>query len=94
MVTRKAVCRTLARRSASCLGAAVSGATGWAGMAVAVRGNVRCAAAAVHGLNPALRVALDTGGSLALSTDHCELVTVELPISGLGFRVRKSKLAV
>ncbi len=47
------------------LGAAVSGATGWAGMAVAVRGNVRCAAAAVHGLNPALRVALDTGARLA-----------------------------
>lgn len=43
------------------LGAAVSALTGWAGMSLAVRGNVRCAAAAVHGLNPALRVAFDTG---------------------------------
>ena len=44
----------------------MSGLTGWAGMALAVRGNVRCAAAAVHGLNPALRVAFDTGALPAL----------------------------
>jgi K(+)-stimulated pyrophosphate-energized sodium pump len=42
-------------------GAALSAATGWMGMSIAVRGNVRTAAAAVHGLDPALRVAFNTG---------------------------------
>lgn len=51
------------------LGAAISGMTGWVGMSLAVRGNVRCAAAAVHGLNPALRVAFDTGGWLTHTHD-------------------------
>ncbi len=43
------------------VGAGTSAATGWLGMMIAVRGNVRCAHAAVQGLNPALRVAFDTG---------------------------------
>ena len=42
-------------------GAGLSAATGWMGMSIAVRGNVRTAAAAVHGLDPALRVAFNTG---------------------------------
>ena len=43
------------------VGACISGAAGWLGMSVAVKGNVRAAAAAIIGLDPALRVAFDTG---------------------------------
>ena len=43
------------------VGALISGSAGWIGMSIAVRGNVRTAAAAIHGLDPALRVAFDTG---------------------------------
>jgi hypothetical protein len=43
------------------IGALISGTAGWIGMSIAVRGNVRTAAAAVNGLDPALRVAFDTG---------------------------------
>jgi len=42
-------------------GAALSAFTGYLGMSIAVRGNVRTTAAAVHGLQPALRVAFNTG---------------------------------
>ena len=42
-------------------GALVSAVTGWLGMAMAVRGNVRTAAAATQGLDPALRVAFNSG---------------------------------
>ena len=53
----------LARAVAFLFGAAFSGLTGFIGMSLAVRGNVRTAAAARSGnLPPALRVAFRTGG--------------------------------
>eukprot|EP01023_Acetabularia_acetabulum_P065850 TRINITY_DN8773_c0_g1_i5.p1 TRINITY_DN8773_c0_g1~~TRINITY_DN8773_c0_g1_i5.p1 ORF type:complete len:537 (-),score=142.50 TRINITY_DN8773_c0_g1_i5:49-1659(-) len=48
------------------IGAIVSGLTGWLGMAMAVRGNVRTAAAAQQGLDPALRVAFNTGSVMGM----------------------------
>eukprot|EP00241_Pyramimonas_parkeae_P003011 CAMPEP_0114244402 /NCGR_PEP_ID=MMETSP0058-20121206/11315_1 /TAXON_ID=36894 /ORGANISM="Pyramimonas parkeae, CCMP726" /LENGTH=785 /DNA_ID=CAMNT_0001357329 /DNA_START=741 /DNA_END=3098 /DNA_ORIENTATION=- len=48
------------------LGALVSGGTGYLGMAIAVRGNVRTTAAAVVGLDPALRVAFNTGSVMGM----------------------------
>ena len=42
-------------------GAFISAVTGWLGMSMAVRGNVRTAAAATQGLDPALRVAFNSG---------------------------------
>mmetsp|Transcript_16327 Transcript_16327/g.18109 ORF Transcript_16327/g.18109 Transcript_16327/m.18109 type:complete len:798 (+) Transcript_16327:27-2420(+) len=55
-------------------GAAVSAATGWCGMATAVKANVRTAAAAQRGLNPALRVAFNSGSVMGLSVVGCGLV--------------------
>jgi len=48
------------------IGAAISGGTGYLGMMIAVRGNVRTAAAAVVGLDPALRVAFNTGSVMGM----------------------------
>jgi len=50
------------------VGAAMSSSAGWFGMSVAVKGNVRTAAAAQEGLNAALRVAFQTGSVMGLST--------------------------
>src|SRR5581483_9983854 len=57
----------LARAAAFLIGALFSGLTGTIGMSLAVRGNVRTAAAARSGkLPPALRIAFRTGGITGL----------------------------
>ncbi|MFW6174744.1 MAG: sodium-translocating pyrophosphatase [Chloroflexota bacterium] len=48
-------------------GAIGSGLAGFAGMSIAVRGNTRTAAAAMQGLNPALRVAFSSGTVMGLT---------------------------
>eukprot|EP00227_Mantoniella_beaufortii_P018765 CAMPEP_0197591862 /NCGR_PEP_ID=MMETSP1326-20131121/13957_1 /TAXON_ID=1155430 /ORGANISM="Genus nov. species nov., Strain RCC2288" /LENGTH=733 /DNA_ID=CAMNT_0043157431 /DNA_START=70 /DNA_END=2271 /DNA_ORIENTATION=- len=60
------------------LGSFLSAVTGYLGMSIAVRGNVRTAAAAVHGLDPALRIAFNTGtvmGMLVVSFGIIGLAT-------------------
>ncbi|MFV2064018.1 MAG: sodium/proton-translocating pyrophosphatase, partial [Chloroflexota bacterium] len=49
------------------LGAAGSALAGYIGMSIAVRGNMRTTAAAMSGLNPALRVAFYTGTVMGLT---------------------------
>ncbi len=49
------------------LGAIGSATAGFVGMTIATRGNSRTAAAAMHGLNPALRVAFNTGTVMGLT---------------------------
>ncbi len=49
------------------LGALGSATAGFIGMSIAVRGNTRTAAAAMQGLNPALRVAFNTGTVMGLT---------------------------
>ncbi len=49
------------------VGAVSSGLTGIIGMWIAVRANMRTAAAAIRGLNPALRVAFSSGGVMGIS---------------------------
>jgi len=48
------------------IGAFISGSAGYLGMSIAVRGNVRTTAAAVTGLDPALRVAFNTGSVMGM----------------------------
>ncbi|MCH2669719.1 MAG: sodium/proton-translocating pyrophosphatase, partial [Gammaproteobacteria bacterium] len=49
------------------VGAFSSGLTGIIGMRIAVQANMRTAAAAIKGLNPALRVAFSSGGVMGIS---------------------------
>ena len=49
------------------MGALISAATGFLGMVVATRANVRTAAAAMRGLNPALRIAFSSGAVMGMS---------------------------
>ena len=49
------------------VGAFASGLTGLVGMRIAVQANMRTAAAAIRGLNPALRVAFSSGGVMGIS---------------------------
>lgn len=49
------------------IGALMSGATGYIGMSIATRGNVRTTAAAVHGLNTGLNVAFRAGAVMGIS---------------------------
>jgi K(+)-stimulated pyrophosphate-energized sodium pump len=60
------------------LGAIGSAAAGFVGMSIAVRGNTRTAAAAMQGLNPALRVAFRTGTVMGLTVVGIGLFGVTL----------------
>ena len=59
------------------VGAILSASAGYLGMTIAVRANVRTAAKAMHGLNPALRVAFNSGTVMGMTV-------VGLGILGLG----------
>ncbi|MBM4407742.1 MAG: sodium-translocating pyrophosphatase [Chloroflexi bacterium] len=66
------------------LGALGSGAAGFVGMSAAIRGNTRTAAAAIEGLNPALRIAFSTGTVMGLAVVGIGL----LGVAGLWFVFR------
>ncbi|PZC47042.1 MAG: K(+)-stimulated pyrophosphate-energized sodium pump [Chloroflexi bacterium] len=76
------------------VGAIASGVAGWAGMNVAVRANGRTTAAAIRGLNPALRVAFSGGtvmghtvvglGLVALTATYLIFQDITI-VTGLGF---------
>jgi len=57
-------------------GAIGSGLAGFIGMSIAVRGNSRTATAAERGLNPALRVAFNTGSVMGLTVVGIGLIGV------------------
>ncbi len=75
-------------------GAVASAATGYAGMYVAVRANVRTAARAREGLNPALRVAFSSGAVMGITVTGISVFCIALiylvtedvqPLTGFAF---------
>ena len=60
------------------LGALGSAFAGWAGMSIAVRANVRTVTAAQEGLNPALRVAFNSGTVMGLTVVGVGLIGISL----------------
>ena len=76
------------------LGAIASGTAGWVGMYIAVRANVRTAAKARTGLNPALRVAFSSGSVMGMTVVGISIVFLTLiymavqdvqPLTGFAF---------
>ena len=59
-------------------GTICSGTAGFIGMSVAVRANVRTAAAAMHGLNPALRIAFSSGSVMGITVVGIGLLGVTI----------------
>ena len=59
-------------------GTLASASTGFVGMSVAVRANVRTAAAAMNGLNPALRVAFSSGSVMGVTVVGVGLLGVTI----------------
>jgi len=59
-------------------GTICSATAGFIGMNVAVRANVRTAAAAMHGLNPALRIAFSSGSVMGLTVVGIGLLGVTI----------------
>ena len=60
------------------VGTVCSASAGLVGMNVAVRANVRTAAAAMHGLNPALRIAFSSGSVMGISVVGIGLLGVTI----------------
>jgi K(+)-stimulated pyrophosphate-energized sodium pump len=58
------------------IGAIASASAGYIGMYVAVRANVRTAAAARHGLNPALRIAFSSGGVMGITVTGISITCI------------------
>jgi K(+)-stimulated pyrophosphate-energized sodium pump len=76
------------------LGAIASATAGWVGMYIAVRANVRTAAKARTGLNPALRVAFSSGAVMGMTVVGLSLVFITViylvfqhyqPLTGFAF---------
>ena len=76
------------------IGAVASASAGYIGMYVAVRANVRTAAKARQGLNPALRVAFSSGGVMGVTVTGLSLLCISVlyllfqdvrPLTGFAF---------
>ncbi len=76
------------------IGALASASAGYIGMYVAVRANVRTAAKAREGLNPALRVAFSSGGVMGITVTGLSLLCITVlymlfqdvrPLTGFAF---------
>ena len=76
------------------IGAIASATAGYAGMYIAVRANVRTAAKAREGLNPALRVAFSSGGVMGMVVTGLSILCISIlyllfesvqPLTGFAF---------